>query len=253
MAIEIQRLSYARDPGALDVEVKIRGANWWPSDEDQIKAAQFIADMAVRGSIARFLKIVRWEPFICSGEVEERYFNRVDEQGRIELGEGLLDLASVTIMGRSYTVNETVFAQPDNARTKRKPYTSLLLWPLGWGSQGCYEWREREMRPRSIVVTGKWGYAFEWPEDAYDAIVSRAAAITLSSVNQESDLAGISQDGFSEQYDLVGPVDQKTALSFWGKEFDDIAKSYARSTPGPRSLNTGSSAARNARNVLPIA
>lgn len=260
MAIDIPEIDYTTPPTAESVEAKIKGANWWPSDPDQIEVARYVATLAIQGSLQRFLRIVRWEPFISSGEDEARYYNKITPDGKINLGEGLLSLTSLTVLNRVYTLNETVYLEPSNAQSKNKPYTSLHLWSDNFGSAygDDYEYNYgyasgnwRELRPRSIVVTGKWGYTLEWPADAYDAIIARAAAITLSSVNQESELSGISQDGYSEQYDLVGPIDQKKALEEWGKYFDAIAASYTKPTSGPRTLNTSPNAARNMRRYLP--
>lgn len=264
MAVEaLPSPDYSAPPTALDVERKIRGANWWPQDEGQIALAQYAAEVAVRGATRRFLSLVRWEPFLSSGEIETRYFRHIDEEGIIQLGDGLLasesNAVTVKVLGRAYALNQNAFLLPDNARVQRKPYTAIQLWPAnagygGWLNDG-YPPGPRELRPRAIEVTGEWGYCSVWPEDAWEAILSTAGRITLAAVNQESELSSISEDGYSEAYDLVGPIDQKTALGQWGEvmSLKDVAAKYSKKGLGAMTLNTGAAAARNARSYLPLA
>lgn len=264
MAIEqLPAPDYSAPPTALDVEEKIRGANWWPEDAGQISLARKAAEIAVRGATTRFLQLVRWEPFLSTGITETRYYRHIDEEGRVQLGDGLLASAAlgatVKVLGRAYTLNQNVFLLPENAPRKRKPYTAIQLWPAnagygGWGGDNMgYPDGPRELRPHAIKVTGKWGYCDVWPQDAWEAILSTAGRIALAAVNQESELSGISEDGFSEQYDLVGPIDQKTALGQWGVvlSLKDVAASYAKPlTAGAMTLNTGAASGRNARQYL---
>lgn len=257
MAYTVPQADYTTPPNANEVENQIRSANWWPQDAAQEAASRYIARLAIDGTIQRIKRLVRWNPFISDGTVAERYLQRIDEQGRIALGEGLLSLESVTILGRAYTLNENIFCEPQNARfgTDPKPYTHLQLWPANYGYSENLTFRHaRELKPRSIVVRGTWGQFDKWPADLYHAAVDRAAGVTLSAVNQEQELASLSQDSFSEQYDLVGPIDQKRALDFWGQVFEGVVKTYAKPTPSAQSVSTSPNDARLRRNnFLPLA
>lgn len=250
-------IDYATNPTALHVEAKIRGAAWWPDDSEEQTIAQHIAAIALRSSIQRFLKIVKWRPFLSSGDEEEaRYFNVIDSQGRIMLGEGLLSLDSLTISGTSYTLNENVFLEPSNAEAKGQPYTHLQLWPAYrnyYNNQNEYS-RGYSLKPRSIVVTGEWGQYREWPEDAYQAIIDRSAYFVLLTVNNPQEVASVSEDGYITTYDLVGPIDPKKAADIWptATQFETVAQSYAKKPPKAQALETGLHSHNLSRSYLPI-
>lgn len=252
MAVEIPELDYDDAPTALMVEKRIRGANWWPTDPDQIVFAQGVADIAVRASTRRFLRITRRTPLIASGTPTARYFSHIAEGGRITTGDSFVALQSVSIQGRAYVVNTSVYAEPVNAAAQGLPYTGVLLWAGGSYSN---DWRYRDARqlgPRDIEIWADWGYVSKWPADAVEAIVGRAAGLTLSGVNQESDLASISEDQYTEAYDLVGPIDQKTALTEYGKYFEEVAASYAKPRPGACTISTAPQGNWNERRYLPL-
>lgn len=251
MSDEVSFLDYTKNPTAQDVEDKIRGANWWPQDEGQILLAKKESEKNVKAATERFLRLTGYRAFIYKGQPETRYFSVIDEGGIIRLGEGLLELQSLKIQGQTFTLNHNVFTLPENAQANGGPYTSLLLW-TGNGVLNGYSLRHRhQFRPRSIEILGKWGQFLQWPADAAGAIVDFAAGITLSAVNQESELAGISEDEYSETYDLVGPIDQKTALKDWGRTFYEIASHYAKKGAGALTLCTAPSIEQFDRSYLP--
>lgn len=215
-------IDYSQSPSAEHVEILLRAANYWPTDNDQIDGALLQAQINIAGAVAQFERRTGWHPFVSSGVISEiRRFSATDPYGVLDLRGGLLTLTSLTIGGSARTINENVWALPANASNITEPYTQLQIY-------GSYGHLNGYVKPNQIVVTGEWGRFRLWPADAWQAVLREAALQTLTTTNQEQDMGSISEDGFSESYDLVGPIDPKTIAKMWPDEFEKAVQRFRR-------------------------
>lgn len=110
-----------------------------------------------------------WHPFVSTGVDSTRYFD-APESKYLELSAGLLSVTTVltgyslTSAGTVQTVNDDFYLEERGAPDRGWPYTALRFGAFQSGD------------PRSIVVTGKWGFCAvdSFPDDAFDAILDDA-------------------------------------------------------------------------------
>lgn len=217
---------YTAPPTAADIELLLRGTVWWPPEDEteQQQAATEQAILNAAGAAAEFERLTGWDPFVPArplNEAETRYFDASDAYGVLDLEGGLLTLAAVSVGGATRVLDSDYWLQPANARRRDRPYRSLKFRFAAYGAQ-------RPGQLNRIAVTGLWGYRLEWPADAWRSVLRYGALQTLTTVNQEQDLASISEDGFSESRDVVGVIDPKTVLNEWPKEFQNAVRQYRR-------------------------
>jgi hypothetical protein len=105
------------------------------------------------------------------------------------------------------------------------PITSLRLG--NW----WYPWRGTawDTTVGSIRVTGQWGYGTSLPKDAWDAMVSRAAALLWPGLRYAATGGRLSwkEDDVSEDF---GVEPTKDVLAGWQSQFDRVVARYKRLT-----------------------
>ena len=85
-------------------------------------------------------------------------------------------------------------------------------------------------KPNQIVVDADYGYSNTIPAMVWRAGSNMAALMAISSIQGESDLSSISEDGFSQSFDLVGPIDDKTRMKLWPEQWEKVIRAYTRIT-----------------------
>jgi hypothetical protein len=214
-------INYAQPPLASYVKGLLIGARFWPTDPIEQRQAEMQAEMNIQGAIAEFNRRTGWHPFVnSSGAPQTRTFTATDSNGVLELGAGLLSLTSVSMGGQSYVQDIQFWLEPANASYEGEPFTSVLF-------NGRYG-TSMYATPNRISITGVWGRYREWPADAWNEILRKAAIQTLAVINQEQDVASWSEDGFSESYDIVGVITPKDLFTSSTKPFDECVSRYRR-------------------------
>lgn len=90
----------------------------------------------------------------------------------VQLMAGLLELTSVTLGGQVKVLGTDFRLMPMNAPKMRRPYEWLQFFYIVYGV------------PSSLVVTGKWGWGAEIPEDAWKAMIRLGGCLALRDLLQ---------------------------------------------------------------------
>lgn len=216
---------YTAWPTALDVEIKLKSAAYWPTDATKILLAQEQATVAVNAAKDAFEHFTGWRPFLADASATTWYFDSSEINGDLSFDGGFVTVTGVTIGGTLQTLNTNYTLEPRNAPNLGQPYTRLNLRTggYGWGTGAYYG-----TAPNSIAVTGRRGYCTTIPGDAWQAVQEYASVILLASIENLQSIASISQDGFSKAFDVVGILTQKDIADRWGKNFYVTAGQYRR-------------------------
>lgn len=228
---------YPSYPGAIDYEQFLR--------ENDLVFPDYAGDMI--GPMAAVIRI--WErnteytPFLATAPMERRFnppgpnhgngrgISPLIRGGGVAHGGGRLLLLNAGLVGEPsvVTVNDEPMQRdddfellPENADAEGAPWTMLkFIRPVFGG-------------PRSICITGLWGYCAPppvgagLPADVFQAILSGAVALHFYSRPNVSDLESISRDGLTEQYEIASTVTANQRGVALAKTFDDAWKSYRR-------------------------
>jgi len=165
----------------------------WPDGGD---LAQFLGDVGfdtsalatsidtyVSAAIYDFERVTGRQPFL--GTTQTRLFNppgpndrrtrsnvmpMVGGGRRLSLQSGLVSLTSLNVgvtidnpVGTAYTANRDFFLRPNNAPAEKRPYDLIEFLNPQYGQFS------------SIQVVGMWGWQATIPDDAWLAVLSRAA------------------------------------------------------------------------------
>jgi hypothetical protein len=177
-------------------------------------------------------KRTNYHPFVAPELASAKRFDppgpsrrgRYQGGGRLlNLRAGLVELTSLKLQplddpsdSETLVEGEDFFLEDANAPADGKPYTQVRFARNIWG------------KPQSLLITGRWGYADEYPADAWEAIRQYAALLALTGLNIEQDVASISQPGLTKELDTVGTITPKDILIEWPKLFRAAAKRYRR-------------------------
>lgn len=211
---------YSQDPTALDVELLLKSAKFWPVGGDSdapVLLAREQADTTVKAAVREFQNRTGHRPFVAKQTATTRYFQSTDFNGYLDFNRNAVSIESVTVGGTTYTQDSTWFADPINAEDDDVPYSGVQ-----------FTTRINGPRPNHIAVAARWGRYARWPQDAWLACMRLAAAQTLGQIENAQGLSSISQDGFSKGFDVVGIITQKDLLETLTKRFEAIVKTYTR-------------------------
>lgn len=196
----------------------------WPSDSTAQAFATEQASICVAGSIKEWERRTGWIPFKKQSTDTTRDFTRTDPYGYLELNGGILEVTSIVVGTRTYIQNEDYKLMRLNSAQGERPFDGIRF------KQPVNAYSTRPIWGTEIEVTGKWGFSENIPADVWKAILRQAGVDTLSQLENQQDIAGISQDGFSKQFDIVGVITQKDLLNEWSKIFDRTVGLYRRVT-----------------------
>lgn len=129
-------------------------------------------------AIDMFSRATGYNPFLAG--TQTRYF---DPPGPLRspgmlgggfvlrLSNGLVSVSSLTIAGVSKTADTDFFLKPYNAPNDFKPYERIKFACAVYG------------QPKSIVITGAWGYGAAIPDDAWLGVLDLACAMCRPEVD----------------------------------------------------------------------
>ncbi len=173
-------------PGVGDLQALLVGAGIL-TDPPSAAAQLLPWDTFLAAAIARWEAATGYKPFLAGAAAVRRFSPSGAKVVRVG---GLAELVSITIGGTLYTEGVNVFLMPEGAAEEGKPYQWLeFAYPL-YGS------------PRSIVVNGKWGHSTTIPDDAFLAVLSKAAEFALPDLQRgiTSGLIEWSEGDVKEKY-----------------------------------------------------
>jgi hypothetical protein len=212
---------YSVYPTALDVEVLLKSATYWPvgaDDSPKVLFAREQAQTTIDGAISEFEDRTSQKPFLADISDETDVFDGTDGNGYLDFRASAVSITGVSVRGLAYTQSTQWWPYPANARRKKEPFTGIQF------NSAIHP------RPGQIAVTARWGYAATLPAAAWLAIMRLAAAQTLGQIENAQGVASLSQDGFSKAFDVVGIVSAKDLLQELTKRFDRIVEVYTRVT-----------------------
>lgn len=129
---------------------------------------------------------------------------------------------SVTFNGTALTLNTDYRCFPENADQSGKPFTALRFARVWYAPLNTAHWG-------AIAVTGKWGYGASIPEDAYEAMLCRAAYLVLPQLthNLTGGFTSFHEDDVSEDYG-GNPLDYLRKQ--WNDTYNHTVRRYKRVT-----------------------
>lgn len=215
-------IDYTAWPQPADVQRLLVACDFWPtpSQTELREAALIQAEIALNATVADFEQRTGWIPFLSDGESDTRTFDGTDADGMLQLGGGVISVSSITVQGSALTTGNYWLRRSDSLK-RRYPYDMIQFRSgVQAGAVSLY--------PDYIVVTGVWGYCSEAPPDVWNAVLQKAAASTLYQLIDQPNVAAQSEDGFSEEFDQVGPMTPFGRADRWEKEYAAVAQRYMR-------------------------
>lgn len=215
---------YSQYPTATDIEVLMKSVGAWPTNSTAQAFASEQASICAVGAAAEWERRTGWHPFLKGDDDEVRTFEQTTPRGVLDLGAGLLELTSITVGTETYTEGEQFRLLGLNNSLNQYPFTTVhFKCPIN-------AFYTRPIWDRQITITGKWGFASVIPADAWMAMLRYAGVNVLSQLENQQNVASLSQDGFSKQFDVVGVITQQDLLNEWSKIFDRTVGLYRRVT-----------------------
>ena len=171
--------------------------------------AEFDPRRAIAAAIRDWERETGWSPFIKDAVDRTEWYDppRAGSFGCIlDLRKGLLSSTSIVIgcqpdgTGGTVAVNSVDFLYgPYDGGLSENPYTELRFLRVPYGG------------PRSIKIVGRFGYADDCPEDAYQAILFRAAAMALPIAGGPSgSMRRVKQGPVEYEFDTTAGRDTRT-------------------------------------------
>ena len=165
-------------PADSDVEALVTGSG-------VSVPSNFIFTGYASAAIAEFEKLTGYEPFFADGTDRTRKFDppgatpnarafAMQRGGErvLALQSGIVSVTSLTVSGKTCVLGTDYRLRPANADAKGRPWTWIEFMVPQWG------------QPDDVLVTGKWGYSLQVPDDAWQAIVRLAACRVAEDILQ---------------------------------------------------------------------
>jgi hypothetical protein len=210
-------------PTATDVEVKLKSASFWPTDEVKQALARHQTEIGAAAAAAEWERMTGWNTFLAppaSSPHKTRPYNGSDFDGVLNLRGAAQEISAVTFDGRALVAERDYWllaSADENNLAFEPPYTAIkLLYPMTSGAIG------------RLRVTARWGLFDVIPADVWQKIQEAATLVALTSIENLQSIASIGLDGFNKAFDVVGIITQKDLLTTWGKEFHKAAALYKR-------------------------
>lgn len=220
-----------RDAFPVDADVVAFFVAQWPNLNSG--ALTLLTTGSAEAALDAFQTDTRQQPFLKDASDVTRYFDPPGPESRLEnqfyrgggkllqLEAGLLSCTSISLgvnadnpNGDAMDLQRQLRLMPQNAAARGKPYTWIEFFFPVYGSPG------------SLKIVGKWGYSAQVPEDAWQAVLKKAAAMSTPAVIQalSDGLAAWSEGDASEKY---SPIDLETSATRWDNEVDACILRYS--------------------------
>ncbi|BDI29405.1 hypothetical protein CCAX7_14560 [Capsulimonas corticalis] len=188
---------------------------------------KFNAGQKIDSAIREWEKKTRWFPFLA-GASSTRVFDPPGPRqhqaalggirggGRVlDLRGGLISLDSLIMNGQNYTQGIQFWMRPDNADLQGEPFQEIEFFTPIMGPPQC------------IHVMGRWGYCAQVPEDAWQAILQKAAYESKPEVEFSITNGVAKVDDVTYASGSVSPLSAQAEQ--WKLKFETTAEDYRRS------------------------
>lgn len=221
----------AAAPQVEDLEAMLADAGITPPSQPRLASA-------LAAAVRHWETETGWAPF--GPVVQTRYYDppgphsmmslwSIEGSGNVlDLGAGVLSVTSVLIGSNPYTqvpaggdwTTGNFWLTPVNAPLLHRPYEGIRFAGRVWGP------------PQSIAVSGTFGFATVYPDDAFEAVLAAAAyrLIPVIASARSTGLAKRSTGEKSEQYAIAhdaGAYAYEAGL--WAEQRDEGIARYKRS------------------------
>lgn len=157
------------------------------------------------------------QPFLAASSNSTRYFDP-PRDGRLTFDTGLASFTSLTLSGTTLTSGTDFYLGPQNASARSIPYE----WADFGSNPGGL--------PRSIAITGRWGYATTLPPIAWEAIISRALLLAQPemALGISKGVYSIRDDTFDVRYGGGGVTPLQTEAKIWADNYRSAVRRMQR-------------------------
>ncbi len=137
---------------------------------------------AIESAVASFEQDTGRLPFLnAGGSSTPRYFDPpVGPSLVLDLNADVVSVSDVSINGKGQVADTNYWLEPYNNGAVNRPYYLIrfnaYFWVLRW-QVNLPQWK------KSIVVTGVWGYCTSLPNDVWEALLQKGAAILIPQIS----------------------------------------------------------------------
>jgi len=224
--------AHANYPQAADLESYLRALGIL-TDVQMAALLSFLSlEEATAAARSEWESETGWRPFLADASPVTRYY---DPQGpnfrphtvgggyRLDLEAGLIALTSVIVdvdaesPGTTLVSGEDFWLDPYNAAVMGLPYTAVLFVVRRWGAR------------RSIAVTGRFGFAETLPDDVWQCVLQKSAAVTFAALRERAS-AGLVEWKEADVSERYGENFLESSRRAWEEAFRRAAGRYRRVT-----------------------
>lgn len=183
-------------------------------------------------AVAEWENETGWAPFLADasssvrtydppgGGPPNRGFGALYGGGRrLTLCGGIVSITSLVVAGVPKILGTDFRLLPLNANARKRPYDAIELFVPSYGPAG------------SVVVTARWGFADEIADDAYQAILRKAARLAAIDLQQAISTGYTTIKDDDAQLTRSIELVQKLGAA-WGEYSDRVVARYRRLTVG---------------------
>jgi hypothetical protein len=233
-------MSHTVLPGSADLSSYITGLNLFDSGELAAVLARIgLADKAAAAAAA-WQEQTGWYPFIKDTSDVSRRFDPPGPNSHhggvwalrggkwvLDLRAGLLVVTSIVTgysasttnpqAGTAQVAEDDYWLLPEEAPLQNRPYTQVEFAAARWGD------------PRSVRITGRWGFCSIVPEDAWQAVLQYGALLAASDLQTNLTLGMLeyTEAVVTERY---GPTPLAKLVERWQDVWDQAVGRYVRVT-----------------------
>lgn len=184
--------------------------------------AGFDVQGQIDASLASLERITGYRPFIASDTDSTRYCDppgskffssasRAGGRNVLKLDDPLCTITSIVTADRTLNINSDFWIGP----TSEAPWFTVRFAVAIYGT------------PKSLAITGRWGYCLDLPSDIFDAIVKMAASNVVLSIAEKirSGVTEWAEDDVKEKYDVKG---LEQSGSTWREQAEKVFAGYKR-------------------------
>lgn len=208
-----------------DIAAMLKGLQVWPTDGDQSPDGSDLQELfseqcaiAADAVRAEFENRTGRKPFLVTRATLPHTATTPD--GVLALLSPAKSIYGVTVGGQTIDP-ATYWTLPETAALTGAPIEFIRFSQNYFGGR---VWA----KPQQIMVDADYGYADAIPADVWRAGKDMATLYAIAGIQGEQDLGSISEDRFSQGFDLVGPIDDKVRKDLWPQQWEKVIRQYTR-------------------------
>lgn len=215
-------MSHATYPTTQEVIDRIISLGIIDTEDEEFDSAERFSQLDIANKIASAVgewnNSTRYSPFLSTGTDETRKFDPPHGSRYLFFDIGLVSLTSVVISGIPYTLDQDFFLWPANCDKMNEPWLGLEFLRRVHGA------------PRSVSITGKFGYSLTVPDQAWEAVMCKVLALCQPEL--ATALTGgvfrFEEGSLKIQYASGSESVLSRELAQWEKTFNSAKKSFTR-------------------------